>query len=150
MDAVTYPDNKVIDFINENFIPLRIAGNAEPYAADFMVKWTPRIILLNSVGLIHQSNLGFLPPKEFIPSLELGLAKADFDLDNLDGCKKHLDRILEADPKSSSAPEAVFLRGVTAFKLSDQADSLKEAYHLLQDNYPKSEWAQKALPYRLL
>ena len=115
-----------------------------------MVKWTPRVIVLDSVGLTHQSGVGFLPAEEFISSLKLGLAKADFDLNNLDGCKKHLDRILEANPQSLSAPEAVYLRGVTAYKLSDQAGPLKEAYHTLKEKYPESEWAQRALPYRLL
>ncbi len=150
MDAVTYPDEKVINFISENFIPLRIASSEEPYATDFMVRWTPRIIVLDSFGLIHLSNVGFLTAEEFIPSLKLGLAKTDFDLNNLDGCKKHLDRILEAYPQSLSAPEAIFLRGVTAYKLSNQAAPLKEAYQTLKEKYPESEWAQRALPYRLL
>ncbi len=150
MDAVTYPNEKVTDFISENFIALRIASDAEPYAADFMVNWTPRIIVLDSFGLTHQSTVGFLPPEEFIASLELGLAKGEFDLKNFDDCKKHLDRILEAQPQSTSAPEAVYLRGVSAYKLGGDAGPLKDAYRTLQDKYPESEWAQRALPYRLL
>ncbi len=150
MDAVTYPDDKVAEFIFNNFIPLRIAGDEEPYAADFMVNWTPRIIVLDSVGLSHQSEVGFLPPEDFIASLELGLAKADFDSHKLEDCKAHLHRILEGYAGSSSAPEAAFLLGVTSYKLSGQAAPLKEAYHFLQGKYPDSEWAKRALPYRLL
>jgi len=150
MDAVTYPDEKVTDFIYNNFIPLRIAGNEEPYAADFMVNWTPRIIVLDSVGLSHQSTVGFLPPEDFIASLELGLAKADFDSHNLEGCKRRLSRILEGFPQSTSAAEAVFLLGVTSYKLSSQTGPLKEAYQTLQEKYPESEWTKRALPYRLL
>ncbi len=150
MDAVTYQDLQVIDFISSNFIALRIASSEEQYATEFMVKWTPRIIVMDSVGLVHHSNLGFFPPEEFTHSLELGLAKADFDMDKLDECKKHLDRILEVSPQSSSAAEAVYLQGVTGYKLTGKTDSLKDAYKKLQDRYADSEWAYRALPYRLL
>lgn len=150
MDAVTYPEEKVIDFVNDNLIALRIASSEEPYAANFMVNWTPRIMILDSVGVVHQSTVGFLPPEEFVPSLLMGLAKAAFDLNNLEDCKKHLDHILDTYPESISAPEAVYYRGVTTYKTGGQAEPLIDAYHVLQDRYPASEWAKRALPYRLL
>ncbi|MGW8194954.1 MAG: tetratricopeptide repeat protein [Desulforhopalus sp.] len=150
MDAVTYPNEKVTDFIKENFIALRIASSEEPYAANYMVKWTPRIIVLDSVGLVHQSSVGFLPPEDFIPSLLMGLAKSAFDLDNVEECKKHLEHVLEEYPESISAPEAVYLRGVSAYKIDGQAEPLKNAYHTLRDSYPGSEWVKRAMPYRLL
>ncbi len=150
MDAVTFSDEKVIDFINNNFIPLRIASSEEQYAVEFMVKWTPRLFVMDSVGLVHHSTLGFFIPEQFIPSLELGLAKADFDMDHLNQCKKHLDRILEEYPQSSSAPEAVYLHGVTGYKLFGNGELLKDAYMKLKDRYAESEWVQRALPYRLL
>ncbi len=150
MDAVSYPDEKVADYITENYIALRIASSAEPYAKDFMVKWTPRIFILDAAGQIHQSSMGFFPPEEFVPFLELGLAKADFNLDYLKECGQHLDHLLTEYPQSSSAPEAVYLKGVTAYKIGGEAGPLKDAYNTLQERYPDSEWAQRALPYRLL
>ena len=150
MDAVTYPDEKVTDYINEKYVALRIASNAEPYSIDFMVKWTPRIFLLDAAGQIHQASMGFFPPEDFIPFLELGLAKADFNLDHLEECKQHLDRLLEEYPESTSAPEAVYLQGVADYKISGQGEPLKNAYKILQARYPDNEWAQRALPYRLL
>lgn len=150
MDAVTYPESEVADYIKDNFIPLRIGSSTEPYCVDFMVKWTPRTIVLSSFGVVHQSKLGFFPPEEFIPSLELGLARADFDSDRLDECQKRLERIIDNYPQSASAPEAVYLRGVTSYKISGDAASLKDAYHTLKDTYSSSEWVARALPYRLL
>jgi hypothetical protein len=150
MDAVTYPDDKVTDYISEKYIALRLANSAEPYATDYMVKWTPRIIILDAAGHIHQSTIGFLPPEEFIPCLELALAKADFNLNHLEECKNHLDHILNDHPKCLSAPEAVYYKGVTDCKLSGEAGPLKDAYNTLKDRYPDSEWAQRAQPYRLL
>ncbi len=150
MDAVTYPDDKVAAYVSENFVPLRIASDSEPYSTDFMVQWTPRTIALDSFGNIHQSEVGFFPPEEFIPSLELGLAKTAFDQDRLDDCKKHLATILADYPDSAAAPQAVYLQGVTSYKTTHQAGPLKDAYHNLKDTYPKSEWVKRALPYRLL
>ncbi len=150
MDAVTYPDEKVAAYIDRNYIPLRIASDAEPYSTDFMVQWTPRTIVVDSFGSIHQSEVGFFPPENFIPALELGLAKTAFDEDRLDACTKHLATILTDYPNSAAAPEAVYLQGVTNYKTTHQAGPLKDAYNSLKDTYPNSEWVTRALPYRLL
>lgn len=150
MDAVTYPDEIVADYIDDTFIPLRMSSDIQPYADDFQVKWTPRIIILDPTGAVHQSNVGFFPPEEFIPSLELGLAKVDFNQDCLEECRQHLNRILSSHPQSFSAPEAVYLKGVVKYKTIGDAKFLKEAYYQLQERYPASEWAQRTWPYRLL
>ena len=150
MDAVTYPDDKVGASIRENYIPLRIASDAEPYSTDFMVQWTPRTLVVDSFGNVHQSKVGFFPPEEFLPSLQLGLAKAAFDEDRLDDCQKYLAVILADFPESAAAPQAVYLQGVTDYKKTHQAEPLKDAYNKLKDSYPNSEWVKRALPYRLL
>ncbi len=147
MDAVTYPEAKVADFINDKFIALRIPNDAEPYADDFSVSWTPRIIILDPMGKIHQSNVGFFPPDEFIPSLELGLAKIDFNMKCLDECRKHLKCILTSHANSASAPEALYFDGVAQYKISGEAAPLKKAYHKIKDQYPDSEWVFRASPY---
>jgi hypothetical protein len=150
MGAVTYPNEKVVDFITENLIPLQISNEAEPYIGQFNVKWTPRIFILDPNGKEHQSTLGFMKPENFIPSLELGMAKVDFDLECFEDCLSHLDHILTASPESSSAPEAVYLKGVAGYKKSGDAAPLKDAYNRLQKEYPDSEWTERASPYRLL
>lgn len=35
MDAVTYTESKVITFVNQHFIPLRLASDEEPYKEEF-------------------------------------------------------------------------------------------------------------------
>lgn len=150
MDAVTYPDEEVAGYIDDSFVALKMAYNTQPFADDFKVKWTPSIFVLDQSGNIHQSIVGFLPPEEFIPALELGLAKVDFDLDCLDECQHHLNRILGSYPRSASAPEAVYLLGVTRYKMTEQSGALKEAYYQLQERYPDSDWTRRASPFRLL
>lgn len=150
MGAVTYPDARVISFINEHMIPLRVRFDAQPLATDFNVNWTPTIVTLDSEGKEHHRTVGFLAPEEFIPSLLLGIAKVYFDTDRFDVALVNLEKLLLDYPKSHSAPEAIYLRGVSLYKSTDHPKTLKQAYEKLQDNYPGSEWTKRAYPYRLL
>jgi len=150
MDAVTYPDEKVIEFFQKNMIPLRIAFDSLPLATQFNLKWTPTLIILDAQGKEHQRTIGFLPPEELIPSLLLGIAKVHFNQERLSEALATLEKIISEYPKSGSAPEAIYLRGVCAFKNTHNPKHLKEAYESLQTHYPSSEWTQRAFPYRLL
>lgn len=150
MDAVTYPDKNVIEFITKNIIPLRVPYNLEPLATDFTIKWTPTLVVLDKNGKEHYRTVGFLPPEEFIPSLLLGIAKVHFELDQFKDAISNLEKILKDYPKSGAAPEAVYLHGVSNFKTTHERKPLKQAYERLTKEYPQSEWAKRALPYRLL
>lgn len=130
-------------------VPLRVQADA-PLAAEFRVTWTPTLVTLDFYGKEHHRTVGFLPPDELIPSLELGKARVDFDDGQYNDAIIHLDRLLRLYPASGSAPEAVFLRGVSRYKSSHDAKPLKEAYEKLAAEYPESEWAKRAHPYSLL
>jgi tetratricopeptide (TPR) repeat protein len=150
MDAVTYPDAKVIGFISENMIPLRVQFDAQPLSADFKVKWTPTLVTLDSHGTEHHRTVGFLSPEELIPSLLLGIAKTYFEADRFDEALQNFEKLLAEHPKSDSAPEAIYLQGVCRYKSTHDAKPLKEAYEKLSAEYPSSEWTRRAYPYRLL
>ncbi len=150
MDAVTYPNDKVIEFIQKNMIPLRVAFDAKPLSTDFDVKWTPTLITLDANGKEHQRSVGFLPPEELIPSLLLGIAKSYFNRERFSEALSNLDQLLADYPKSDAAPEATYLRGVCRYKSTHDPKPLKGAYEQLQANYPSSEWTKRAYPYRLL
>jgi tetratricopeptide (TPR) repeat protein len=150
MGAVTYPDAKVIEFVQKNMIPLQVAYNAQPLAGDFNIKWTPTIITLDPNGKEHHRTVGFLPPEELIPSLLLGIAKSHFDLEQFNEALASLEKLLADFPKSDSAPEAIYLRGVCRYKNTNNPKPLKEAYEQLQAKYSTSEWTKRAYPYRLL
>jgi len=150
MDAVTYPNERGIEFIEKNMIPLRVAFDAQPLATEFNLKWTPTLIMLDAEGKEHQRTVGFLPPEELIPSLLLGIARSYFDRERFSEALSTLDKILTEYPKSDSAPEAIYLRGVCRYKSTHKPQPLKEAYEQLQANYASSEWTKRAYPYRLL
>ncbi|MDQ7788008.1 MAG: tetratricopeptide repeat protein [Thermodesulfovibrionales bacterium] len=150
MAAVTYPNDKVISFINEKMVPLQVSFDAQPIATDFNVKWTPTIITLDSKGKEHHRTVGFLAPEELIPSLLLGIAKGYFDGDQFDNALATLNKLLLEYPESDSTSEAIYLRGVCLYKNTHKAEPLKEAYEKLNARDPKGEWTKRAYPYRLL
>ena len=149
MGAVTYPDEKVADFVMNRMVPIQVQSDS-PLAAEFKITWTPTIIVLDYYGKEHHRTVGFFPPEEFIPSLLLGMGKIDFDTNQFNAAMTHFDTILAEYPKSSAAPEAIYLRGVSGYKASHDAAPLKEAYEKLKAEYPASEWVKRAQPYSLL
>jgi hypothetical protein len=79
MDAVTYPEEKVIEAVNRHVVALRIPHDAEPLSVDFNVRWTPALYILDSDGKTHSGSTGFLPSEEFIPWIILGRGKMHFN-----------------------------------------------------------------------
>ena len=149
MGAVTYPDQKVADFVTRRLVPLQVLAD-KPLAGEFKVKWTPTIIVLDYYGKEHHRTVGFFPPEEFIPNLLLGMGKVDFDADQFGGALQHFAKLLADYPKSGAAPEAIYLAGVSGYKSTHDAKPLKDAYEKLKAEYPQSEWTMRAQPYSLL
>ncbi len=150
MDAVTYPNVKVREFLQDRIIPLQLMHNAQPYATERCVKWTPSLLVIDAEGKEHHRVTGFLPPVELIPSLLLGIGKGHFNRDQLKEALENFEQVISEYPYSGSAPEAVFFRGVASYKSTHQPGHLKDAYNLLQVRYHYSEWARRAYPYWLL
>jgi tetratricopeptide (TPR) repeat protein len=150
MDAVTYPNPMVIEFIQKHMVPLQVNYAAQPLATDFNIQWTPTLITLDFDGKEHHRTVGFLSPQELIPSLMLGIAKCHFDWERFEEAIANLEKLLAEYPRSDSAAEAIFLHGVSRYKKTHEAKPLKEAYERLLKDYPSSEWTKRASPYRLL
>jgi hypothetical protein len=47
MDAVTYPNSSLIDFVQKNMIPLQMSSDTQPFSTDFKIKWIPTLITLD-------------------------------------------------------------------------------------------------------
>ena len=150
MDAVTYPDDNVVRFVQEFYIPLLLPFDAKPLAADFNVKWTPTLITLGTDKREHHRTVGFLDPEAFIASSLLGIGKYHFDNDRFPEALTFFEKIASGHPQSDSTAEAIFLRGVSRYKNTGDPKPLKEAYETLSSQYPESEWTKRSYPYRLL
>lgn len=150
MNAVAFPDPAVVDFVSDNLMPVRIPADDPDLGPRYKVKWTPTLLILDAEGVEHYRTLGFYPPEELIPSLLLGMGKAKFNLPDRPAACDCFERILTGYPKSSQAPEAVYLRGVSRYIETHDVSNLIGIYDRLASEYPDSSWLTRADPYRLL
>ncbi|MBI5568422.1 MAG: tetratricopeptide repeat protein [Desulfomonile tiedjei] len=146
MDAVTYPNKKVVEFVRKNVIPMRVQHD-QPLASRFRVKWTPTLILLDDQGNEVYRNEGFLPPERLVPALMLGMGKVNLESANYDKAISHFKDLVSRYPQSEEAPEAVYFQGVARFRTTKDLKAMKEAYETLSKQYPNSSWTRKAQPY---
>lgn len=150
MDAVTFPDLAVSNFITDRMIPLRAPAGAKSLAADFRVVWTPTLIVLDYYGKEHQRMIGYIPPDEMVASLLLGIGKVGLENNQFNEAVLQFNTLLNGYPHSAAAPEAVYLRGVSRYKSTHTPAPLKESYQQLLAEYPGSEWTRRAEPFTLL
>jgi tetratricopeptide (TPR) repeat protein len=150
MDAVTYPDEKVVEFVQESYIPLQVPFDAKPLSNDYNIKWTPTLITLGTDKKEHHRTVGFLDPDALIANSLLGIGKYHFDNDRYPEALSFFEKIVSDHHESDSVAEAIFLQGVSRYKNTGDPNPLKEAYETLSSQYPDSEWAKRAYPYRLL
>lgn len=107
MEAVTYPDPRTVDFISEHMIAHRVdVASRGALAMTYHIQYTPTIITLDSEGFECHRTVGFLPPLEFVPSLMLGVARAEFNARRFKRCLGLIQRILANYPHSKCVPEA--------------------------------------------
>ncbi len=151
MGKVTYPDAQVIEFINSGrFVPLLTSFDHEPQATDWRVRWTPMLFILEPGQFIVQRNVGFLPPEEFIPWVTLGMAKTAYNQGKFVQALDLAGQVLDKHGACGSAPEAVYLAGISGYRHTHQVEALKQASMRLSSQYPQSLWAKRASPYSLL
>ncbi|HWR51415.1 MAG TPA: tetratricopeptide repeat protein [Bryobacteraceae bacterium] len=145
MDAEVYPDERVVKFVSENFIPLRIHIKENPEGFKrFGAQWTPTVVVSDPGGTERYRFEGFLPADEFLPQLELGLAKAAFANNKFDLAERRYRDIVAQFPNSEVAPEAQYWAGVSKYKASNDAAALGETAKAFQSRYSDSAWAKKA------
>lgn len=150
MDAVTYPEQKVVDYIMDHLLPVRIPFNHERYSKEYSIEWTPTLIVLDSDGKEATRSTGFLSPDELIAFLHLAIGRANFATGNFEPAIKAFDYVAEQFPKSAFAPEAIYYRGVARYKHTKDAKPLREVYDRLSVDYPEDQWTKKSYPYRLI
>ena len=148
MDEVTYPSDRVVEFIHKNIVPLRVSMGSDSLVQYFKISQTPSMILLDATGREHHSASGFMPPEELIPSLLLGIANACFYWDRFSRALTCLERLLTEFPGSDSVPESIYLRGVCRYRSTYNSRTLKEAYEKLLSEYPAIDWRKWSYPTR--
>jgi len=140
-----YPDERVAQFINRNFVSIKthIKENKEAFGR-FGAQWTPTLIVLDSEGKEQYRFEGYLPPEDFLAQLEMGLARSAFERGGFPEAERRYREIAQKYPKSEVAAEALYWAGVSKYKATNDPAPLKQADRELKERYPESSWAKKA------
>jgi hypothetical protein len=144
-----WPDERVVKFVNENFIPARVhvkddAAAFQKYGEKYNAHWTPTILELDPDGEEFWRIEGFLPNDDFLAQLMLGRAQMDFKKGKWVEAEKRFREVYEKLPDADAAPEALYWAGVSRYKASNDSTALKETARAFKTRYADSTWAKKA------
>ena len=105
--------------------------------------WTPTVLILDPNGEERYRIEGYLPVEEFRAQLEMALARVAFMSKNWADAERRYTAVLDRYPNSKGAPEALYWKGVSRYKLTNDHTILGEMPGLFQQKYPDSLWALK-------
>jgi len=129
-------------------VPLEAHIKEHPvYFHRFDALWTPTVLILDSNGVERYRIEGYLPKDEFRAQLEAGLARVAFMSKNFAEAERRYAEVLEKYPQSKVAPEALYWKGVSHYKATNDHTILGEMPGQFQEKYPESVWAQKTLAW---
>jgi outer membrane protein assembly factor BamD (BamD/ComL family) len=113
----------------------------------FDALWTPTVLILDSGGVERYRIEGYLPNSEFRAALGSGLARVAFTHKQFEDAEHRYADVVQQYPGSAAAPEAVYWRGVSHYKATNDHTILAAIAGELKSKYPGSVWAQKASPW---
>lgn len=117
------------------------------YFHRFDAAWTPTVIILDPQGEERYRIEGYLPTDEFRAQLEMGLARVAFMSKDWADAEERYSAVLENYPTSKAAPEALYWKGVSHYKATNDHTVLGELPAQFQQKYPDSIWALKSVAW---
>ena len=115
------------------------------YFHRFDALWTPTVLILDQNGVERFRLEGYLPKDEFRAQLELGLARVAFMSKDWAEAESRYGAVLEKYPQSKSAPDALYWKGVSHYKATNDHTVLGELPGQFREKYPDSMGALKAI-----
>jgi hypothetical protein len=109
----------------------------------FDVPWTPTVLILDANGVERHRLEGYLPNDEFRAQLDMGLARVAFMNKNWADAERRYAEVLDRYPNSKVAPEALYWKGVSHYKATNDHTVLGELPQQFEQKYPDSVWALK-------
>jgi hypothetical protein len=130
---------------NENFVAVTPHIKEHPvYFHRFDVLWTPTVLMLDSKGIGRRRNEGYLPNLEFRAELEMGLAPIAFMHQQWNEAERRYSGVAERYPNTSAAAEAIYWKGVSRYKATNDHGALSAVADELKERYQGSVWTLKA------
>jgi hypothetical protein len=146
MGAVTYPNPKVEQYLQQHFIPVQFNVVEQPEVMEqFNTPWTPTIIVQDADGREHRRSQGYLDPKRFLAELSLARLKDAIDRQDFQAAQersREAQELTQDDPERE--PEAQYWASVAAYKATNDSNNLIQGWNRLLDDFPQSDWAKRA------
>ena len=99
-------------------------------------------------GSVERSRIeGYLPKKDFRARLEIALGRVAFMHKKWAEAEKIYAGVAENYADTAVAAEAIYWRGVSRYKATNDHTVLGEAGIELGAKYPDNEWTLKSLPW---
>ena len=117
------------------------------YFHRFDALWTPSVLILDPNGEERYRIEGYLPVDEFRAQLEMGLARVAFMSKNFADAERRYAAVLDRYGNTKAAPEALYWRGVSHYKSTNDHTVLSELPGMFRQRYPDSIWAMKTVAW---
>lgn len=148
-----YSDPRVVKFIGENFVPVRVHVREQRDAYQrlgerYNALWTPTILVIDQRGEERHRIEGFLAADDFLAQLALGLAHSAFKAGDFATAERWFRQVVDTYPSSEAAPEALYWAGVSQYKGTGDAAALKETARQFEHRYKETSWATRASVWR--
>jgi hypothetical protein len=150
LERTTYLDPRVAALLNDRFVPVLVNGwqQDEDRArlngpAAFL--FAPVLITRAPDGIELRRTNGYLPPDDMLVELRLGLGLAALHAGDAAAAWSWLDAAVREAGRAKNLPEALWWRGVAAFRRDGRSlSALEEAWRPLIAGHPDSPWADRA------
>lgn len=144
MDAVTYPDDDVIDLLTSSFACYKppIADN-QALASSYGVKWTPGLVWLTPDGEQVHDNVGYFAPTELMAEATYAQGQGAVRAGDWKQALENFESVTARWPESFAAPAAQYWAGVAGKMKADDSAPLLAKWKQLLKSYPDSAWAMK-------
>ncbi len=144
-----WPDERVVRLVTENFLPARVhvreqAAEFQRFGDRYGAQWTPTVLMLDPEGVERHRIEGFLPTKEFLAQLILGLGHLAFYGKQFANAERRFRELIEHFPATEAAPEAQYWAGVSRYKATGDGGALAETARAFDQRYRDTIWAKKA------
>jgi hypothetical protein len=140
-----YPNPRVAEFIESNFIPVGFHIKEHPTMWHrFSVSWTPAILVLAPDGEEHFRIEGFLPADEFLGQLHLALGHWAVRRKDWKGAEEEFQAAADHFPQTDAAPEGLYWAGVARYSASHDGAELRKLGQQFKTRYQNSSWAKRA------
>src|SRR5262245_56211419 len=125
MDAVTYPNDEVAQFLNRYVVPVKAQiDRHKDLARRYEQVWTPGLVWMDAQGEAHHRNVGYFEPHEFLAECCIGLAQVAIAQRDWDAALERLELVRSTWPESFAAPAALYWTGVAGKLRSNDAQDL--------------------------